>query len=182
MLAHRPLTAVGLDARSESAFAVWTLSRTLIRARRVYQLPTKRLQKTESLSWSYYEPLLRGLLDEHAVDFQAEDEETARAAQWASHQRIGKIEKLLATAVSLPLPTRLSSFTTEILTGSDARPRPINLSSPSSMSRSSSSAKKRSSPCRVGGTCMRCKKLSTTSTIATGSVKSASPKAETVKR
>ncbi|KAG0664960.1 hypothetical protein C6P46_000586 [Rhodotorula mucilaginosa] len=46
------------------------------------ELPTKRLQKTESLSWSYYEPLLRGLLDEHAVNFQAEDEETARAAQW----------------------------------------------------------------------------------------------------
>ncbi|GAA5966966.1 hypothetical protein JCM8115_003769 [Rhodotorula mucilaginosa] len=47
------------------------------------ELPTKRLQKTESLSWSYYEPLLRGLLDEHAVNFQAEDEETARAAQWS---------------------------------------------------------------------------------------------------
>ncbi|KWU42550.1 hypothetical protein RHOSPDRAFT_26898 [Rhodotorula sp. JG-1b] len=45
--------------------------------------PTKRLQKTESLSWCYYEPLLRGLLDEHAVDFQAEDEETARAGQWS---------------------------------------------------------------------------------------------------
>jgi hypothetical protein len=102
------------------------MSRMLTRARRVYQLPTKRLQKTESLSWSYYEPLLRGLLDEHAVNFQAEDEETARAAQWVSHQRIAKIEGLLATAVSLPPSIRLPSLTAEILTVSDARPRIIN--------------------------------------------------------
>ncbi|GAA5976897.1 hypothetical protein JCM10908_005667 [Rhodotorula pacifica] len=62
------------------------------------ETPTRRLLKAEESTWSFYEPVLRGILDEQVHHIDSKDEDTARAAQWAARKRIAEIEKLTARA------------------------------------------------------------------------------------
>lgn len=69
-------------------------------------MPTKRLQMAEAAAGTFYEPLFEAILNENLAGIAAKEEAVRLPAQWASHQRIAKIDRLVAKAVSFSLSSQ----------------------------------------------------------------------------